>query len=127
MIVLDASVLIGLLDADDGFHEASGHLLSEALGEEMGANQLTLAEVLVVPAREGQVDAILSNLDDLEVTELRFPPNTPARLAELRSVTGLKMPDCCVLLSAQDIAGTVATFDDRLRSAAAQLGLRVSP
>jgi predicted nucleic acid-binding protein len=127
VIVLDASVLIGLLDANDGFHEASGYLLSEALGEEMGANQLTLAEVLVVPAREGRVDAILGDLDDLEVAELGFPPNTPTRLAELRSVTGLKMPDCCVLLSAQDIGGTVATFDDRLRSAAVKLGLRVSP
>jgi hypothetical protein len=73
------------------------------------------------------VDAILGDLDDLEVTELGFPPNTPTRLAEQRSVTGRKMPDFCVLLSAQDIAGTVASFDDRLRSAAAQLGLRVSP
>lgn len=127
MIVLDASVLIGLLDADDGFHEASGDFLSEALGEEMGANQLTLAEVLVVPPREGRVDAILGDLSDLEVAELRFPPNTPARLAELRSITGLKMPDCCVLLSAQHIGGTVASFDDRLRGAAVQLGLRVSP
>ena len=26
----------------------------------------------------------------------------------------MKMPDCCVLLAAEDAAGSVASFDDRL-------------
>jgi predicted DNA-binding protein (UPF0278 family) len=33
------------------------------------------------------------------------------------------MPDCCVLLAAQDTAARVAAFDERLIRGAEQLGL----
>ena len=50
------------------------------------------------------------------------------RLAALLRVdTRLKLPDCCVLLAAQDAgADTVATFDDRLGAAAEGLGISVA-
>jgi len=36
---------------------------------------------------------------------------------------GLKLPDCCVVLAAQDAeADAIITFDDKLRRAAAGLG-----
>jgi hypothetical protein len=35
------------------------------------------------------------------------------------------MPDCCVLLTAQEAPARVASFDTRLLSAATQLGLDV--
>jgi predicted DNA-binding protein (UPF0278 family) len=39
--------------------------------------------------------------------------------------TGLKMPDCCVLLAAQDAtAEAVLTFDEALAREAERLGLR---
>ena len=50
----------------------------------------------------------------LEVNELPFPPDSAVRLAKLRASTGLKMPDCCVLLAAADAGATVASFDGRL-------------
>jgi hypothetical protein len=37
----------------------------------------------------------------------------------------LKMPDCCVLLAAEDHHATVASFDDRLTQAAKLRGLDV--
>lgn len=131
VIVLDASVLIAYLDADDAHHGAAQVLLAEAIEEECGANPLTLAEVLVVPARLGRLEAAQLVLDELEVSELAFPPDTAVRLAQLRAETGLRMPDCCVLLSAETTAATeataatVATFDDRLAAAAEARNLRV--
>jgi len=62
------------------------------------------------------------------VQELPFPPDTAARLAQLRASTGLRMPDCCVLLAADHAVATVATvasFDDRLIKSATDLNLPV--
>ncbi len=114
VIVLDASVLIAYLDCDDNHHAAAATLLAGAIDDDLGANPLTLAEVLVVPLRDGRLELAQTALRDLEVDELRFPPDTAARLAQLRVSTGLKMPDCCVLLAAEDAGATVASFDDRL-------------
>lgn len=125
MIVLDANVLIAYLDADDRHHTAAEALLARAIDSDLGANPLTLAEVLVVPARDGRLGSVLSALHDLEVRELPFPADTPIRLARLRAVTGLRMPDCCVLLAAEEAGAQLASFDDRLAWTAADRGLPV--
>jgi rRNA-processing protein FCF1 len=44
----------------------------------------------------------------------------------LRAGTGLKLPDCCVLLAAQDHDGIVASFDKDLAQRARELGLAVA-
>lgn len=51
MNVMDASVLIAHLDSDDAHHDAAETLLVHAIDDDLGANPLTLAEVLVVPVR----------------------------------------------------------------------------
>lgn len=118
MIVLDASVLIAYLDGDDDHHPAAESLLARAIDDDLGANPLTLAEVLVAPVRDDRLEPVLVALRELEVTELPFPPDTDTRLARLRVTTGLRMPDCCVLLAAEDLSGTLASFDERLTQAA---------
>ncbi|MGH3765120.1 MAG: type II toxin-antitoxin system VapC family toxin [Pseudonocardiaceae bacterium] len=125
MIVLDASVLIAYLDSDDDHHMAAETLLAGAIDDDLGANPLTLAEVLVVPARDGRLDSARTALRDLEVDELPFPPDTAVRLAQLRAGTGLTMPDCCVLLAAEDAGATVASFDGRLTQTAVNRSLSV--
>lgn len=125
MIVLDASVLIAYLDGDDDHHVAAETLLVGAVDDDLGVNSLTLAEVLVVPAREGRLGPAQRALGDLEVEELAFPPDAAVRLAQLRASTGLRMPDCCVLLAAGDAVATVASFDDRLVMSATDLNLPV--
>ncbi len=48
---------------------------------------------------------------------------TEIPLGILRAETGLKMPDCCVLLAAEDgEAGGILTSDEQLRTHAARLG-----
>jgi predicted nucleic acid-binding protein len=114
VIVLDASVLIAYLDGDDNHHAAAERLFTATIDEDLGANPVTLAEVLVIPARDGRLEATQTALRDLDVSELPFPAETAVRLAKLRVSTGLKMPDCCVLLAAEDSGATVASFDERL-------------
>ncbi len=125
VIVLDARLLIAYLDADDSQHEAAETLLAREVDDDLAANPLTLAEVQEVPARDGRLDLVLSVLRELDVQALPFPPDTAIRLAQLRAVTRLKMPDCCVLLTAEDAGARVASFDDRLAQAAEDRDLPV--
>jgi len=125
VIVFDASVLIAYLDSDDEFHGDADTLLAESIAEDFGTNSLTLAEIMVAPARAGRLEAVQVALHEIEIDELPFPVDTAVRLAHLRVSTGLKMPDCCVLLAAEDHHATVASFDDRLTQAAKLRGLDV--
>lgn len=127
MIVLDASVLIAHLDDQDPHHEAARSILLEVAEEPFGASSLTLAEVLVGPAAAGKLDDVRKALRDLDVSEIRLGDDSPTRLATLRADTGLKLPDCCVLLAAQDAAAeAVATLDKRLAAKAKDLGFDVA-
>lgn len=125
MIVLDASVLIAYLDGEDAHHAAAETLLAHAIEDELAANSLTLAEVFVVPLRDRRLDSAQAALHDLEVQELPFPADTAVRLAQLRVSTGLKMPDCCVMLAAEDAGASIASFDERLAQTAENHNLPV--
>ena len=126
MIVLDASVLIGHLDGSDGHHESARALLAANAGTSFGASPVSLAETLVGPARSGKLGVARDAIARLAIAELPFGEDAPARLAVLRAETGLKLPDCCVLLAAQDRDGAVASFDESLARGARELGLGVA-
>lgn len=123
MIVLDASVLIAHLDGGDRHHADAQSVLEANSQEPLGASQITLAETLVSPARAGRLTEAEATLQRLQVDELALGENAPGRLAQLRTGTGLKMPDCCVLLAAQDHDARIASFDTVLLKAARKLGL----
>ena len=129
LIVLDADVLIGQLNRDDAHHLRARTLLLRFADErrELAASVLTLAEVMVGPALAGRLGAAESAIRDLGVAEIALPPGAPARLAGLRAATTRRLPDCCVLLAAEDSgAVAIATFDKSLSAAAEQRGLRVA-
>ena len=126
MIVLDASVLIAHLDARDAHHDRAEEVLVTAAGQELIASPITIAEVLTGPARAGRLADAQSALRLLGVREQPLSRDAAARLAQLRATTQLKLPDCCVLLAAQETsAGMVASFDERLASAAQKFGFEV--
>lgn len=125
MIVLDASVLIAHLDERDAHHERASRLLADTGAEPLGASTITLAETLVAPTRAGRVEDVVAALDRLGVTELPLGDDAPARLARLRAQVGCKLPDCCVLLAAQEDGGTIASFDLGLVDAARSLGVPI--
>lgn len=124
MIVLDASVLIGHLDARDRHHAKATALLEATGAERLGASTITLAEILVAPARAKRLEEAKAALERLGVAELELGKDAPARLAKLRAETGLKLPDCCVLAVARQHEGSVASFDTGLSKAARKLGLK---
>ena len=69
--------------------------------------------------RAGEMDRGAAALAQLAITGLGLDADARARLAALRAGTGLKLPDCCVLLAAEQMQARVATFDDRLAASSA--------
>lgn len=123
--VLDASLVIAFFDSGDEHHQAATQILTDAGDDDLILSSLTLAEVMVGPARTSQEESLLQALARLEISEEASPQDVAVQLAQLRARTGLKLPDCCVLLAAQTAAAsTVATFDCRLAQAARDRGLR---
>ncbi len=124
MVVLDASVLIAHLDNNDPHHARAVSLLEATGGQTLGASPITLAETLVAPTRTGRLAEAQAALSRLGVQELTLGDHASSRLARLRADLGVKLPDCCVLLAAQEHTGAVASFDAGVIKAARKLGLR---
>ena len=123
MSVLDASVLVAYFARHDAHHaDAKAHLASTS---DLRIGPLNLAEVLVGPAKADRLADVAAIVRQVGVQEVPMPADAAVLLADIRARTGLKMPDCCVLLTAQQTGGSVATFDERLRREAANLGLDV--
>ena len=123
MIVVDASLLIAHLSDRDAFHAQAVECLLATAESRLGASTITIAEVLVTPARAGRLQRATDALDDLGLEEVSLGRDAAPRLAALRAQTGLRLPDCCVLLAVGDTgADGLITFDERLASAANRLG-----
>jgi len=124
VIILDASVMIAHLDASDDHHDRAVELLMEEAEHGFASSAVTVAEALVGPARRGRLEAARAALRQIGLEEIAVGPGASSQLATLRAETGLKLPDCCVLLAAWDApAERVGTFDAKLREAASRLGL----
>ena len=113
MIVLDASVVIAFLDPNDAHHDAAQAVIVGELGKSaesvsiFGLHPLTIAEILVGGVRNGRAHQMLADLRSVGIVPIPSPSDEPLLLAELRTTTGLKMPDCCVLVVA--LAQSVVT------------------
>lgn len=125
MIVVDASALIAFLDPSDALHRLAVTSMIALGPRRFGISPVTHAEVLVGPARAGTLESTEHAVAALGVTEVELPTDAARRLATLRAATRLKLPDCCVILTAQISAGTILTFDDRLAAVAGRLGVGV--
>jgi predicted nucleic acid-binding protein len=123
VVVLDASVLIAHLDQRDAHHERATQLLPDSGTEPLEASTISLAETLAAPARAGRLADANDALERLGIDELPLGDGAAARLAQLRADTGRKLPDCCLLLTAETHDGVVATFDSALVETADGLGL----
>lgn len=76
--------------------------------------------------KTGPLERALAVLDELRVITQEVPKDASIRLALLRTETNLKLPACCVLFAAEQRHAAVATFDQRLVSAAGERGLAVA-
>lgn len=118
LTVLDAGVIIGLLDGNDAHHAAAREAIASALRDEQ---ELVLpasayAECLVAPSRRGP-DAIAIVDEMLDSLPVRVEPivrATAAAAAGLRAVHGgsLRLPDALVVATALALdADRVITTD----------------
>ena len=126
MIVLDASVLIGHFEAADPHHADATALLKAHLNDSFASSVVTLAEVYVGASRAGQADRLDQLLAQLAIQSLELPADAAHRLGQLRTATGLKLPDCCVLYAAERHHAAIATFDGALAKRATNMGLTIA-
>ena len=124
MIVLDANVMIAILDSSDAHFQAAQRIFLNHTTERLVAHRITVGETLVQPARAGRTAAAVAALAMLGVGYLD-EPDDPAELAKLRASSGLRLPDCCVLYAAIREGANLATFDARLARVAAEAGVQV--
>lgn len=123
MIVLDASALIAILRPGDALYAQAAASLLALEGRQLLISPVTHAEVLVGPARVGTLERTRAAIERLGVDEVALAPDAAPRLARIRVDSRLKLPDCCVVLAAQQRAAAVLTFDDRLAAACERLGV----
>jgi predicted nucleic acid-binding protein len=81
VIVVDARVLIAHFNADDSHHSQAEAMLLQTAGHPLAASSITLAEVLVGPARAGKLDVARAALGTLEVEEVPVRVGAAVRLA----------------------------------------------
>ena len=120
MIVLDAGVVIAVLDATDVHHQAAREALSAALLDpvELVLPASAYAEVLVAPSRAGAaavatVDAFIDGLPArIEPTSRAIAASAAALRA--RHGSALRLPDALVIATAEVLrAERVLTTDAR--------------
>lgn len=110
LIVLDAGVLIGVLDADDPYHESAVVALRIQIdaGADLVVPASVYAEILVSPFRRGE-DAALeveTFLSDVGVSIESATPQIARSAARLRATHGpkLRLPDALVIATAEALA-----------------------
>jgi predicted nucleic acid-binding protein len=118
LTVLDAGVVIGVLDDTDVHHAAARAAVQSALarGDALAIPASAYAECLVGPARVGKpaLQAVDAFLTDLVADVEPITRQLAAKAAQLRARHGarLRLPDALVLATAQHLkADRVLTTD----------------
>jgi predicted nucleic acid-binding protein len=120
LTVLDAGIIIGVLDAADPHHAKAAAALQRIIeeGDALAIPASAYAEALVAPARRGPaaVRALDDLLADLPADVEPITPQVGKRAAQLRAAHGarLRLPDALVLATALHLrADRVVTTDRR--------------
>ena len=117
LIVLDASVAIAALAADDAHHDAALSALASVSDDDLVLAATTRAEILVGPARVGgkALTAARDFVDGCETVPVSVAIADDAAALKARH-RGLSLPDTIALVVAETIdADSVWTFDRRWR------------
>lgn len=102
LIVIDASVVIALLDPADALHAAARREFDQVAGEELALPASALAETLVAPARAGKLEEARQSIQALELLIADVDEDVALEAARWRSRHGhLRLPDALVLAAAE--------------------------
>ena len=120
LTVLDAGVIIAVLNSSDAHHAAARDALREALaaGDTLVLPASAYAEVLVAPLRRDAESAAVVNsfIDAMPATVQPITRQIARAAAQLRAQHGarLRLPDALVVATAVDLgADTLLTTDQR--------------
>lgn len=129
LVVIDAGVLIGVLDPADDYNESSAQALASARkrGDSIRLPASAYAEALVEPARRGPkaVDVVMRFLQRVPISVEPIAAAIASQAATLRAEHGtrLLLPDALVVATALVLkADQLITTDGRWPSPA-KLGL----
>jgi predicted nucleic acid-binding protein len=113
LTILDAGVIIAILDSSDAHHAAARETVTQARsrGEELAIPASAYAEVLVGPYRQGgsaaaKVDEFLAALPARVAPATREVAATAARLRALHG-TKLRLPDALVVATAIELGAAL--------------------
>lgn len=123
-LILDASVLIGLLDTADTHH---GRAIDDVEAADHEGRRLLLpasaySETLVAFARARRLEEARRAITAMGITVVSLTDAIAERAAELRARhTRLRVPDAIVLATAQEMGGDLLSYDRRLSRLAGKL------
>jgi predicted nucleic acid-binding protein len=123
-LILDASVLIGLLDTAATHHDRA---LDDVEGADREGRQLLLpasaySETLVAFARARRLEEARRAITAMGITIVSLTDTIAERAAELRARhTRLRLPDAIVLATAQEMGGSLLSYDRKLSQLAGKL------
>ena len=116
LVVFDASVVIGFLDADDALHGACVAAVAAHQDDELVLPASAHAETLVAPYRSGQeaVEEVDRFLGDFAIAVGEITRDVARTAARLRSErAGLRLPDALVLAFGDEVGADVVLTADR--------------
>lgn len=122
-LILDASVLIGLLDTADSHHDRA---VDEVDRADRADHQLltpasAYGEALIAFARAGRINDARDAIASMGITVVPLTAPIAERAAELRARhDSLRLPDALVLATAHERVGALLTYDERLARTARQ-------
>lgn len=123
--VLDTDVVIAALDRSDAHHRETAEAITamSADGVELLLSAINYAEALVKPAEDERT--LAAAVDAIAALGIRVisPTATIARDAARRRALNVSLADGFALATARAHSASVATFDRRVRRAAAALGI----
>lgn len=123
-LILDASVLIGLLDTADAHHDRA---VDDVEAADREGRQLLLpasaySETLVAFARARRLQEARRAITAMGITIVSLTDTIAERAAELRAGHNrLRLPDAIVLATAQEMGGSLLSYDRKLSQRAGKL------
>ncbi|MGI8730060.1 MAG: type II toxin-antitoxin system VapC family toxin [Solirubrobacteraceae bacterium] len=120
-LILDASVLIGLLDTADSHHERAVADVEAAdrAGQMLVAPASAYSETLVAYARAGLLTDARESIAAMGIDIAPLTASMAERAAALRAGhKALRLPDAMVLACAREVGGDLLTYDERLARSA---------
>jgi predicted nucleic acid-binding protein len=126
IVVLDADVLIGALDASDVHHsQARGYFETwQAEDTKRLVSLVNLTEVLIAPAaRPTQLNAAREAIAALGIATHTPNEAIAVEAARLRAEHPISLPDAYALATARHVGGQLVSFDRKVVGAAAKAGI----